>query len=300
MKGIIFDIKKYAIHDGPNIRTTIFFKGCPLKCWWCHNPEGIDSAIDMVWKDDACIGCRECLQACTQEALQMHDTGIVRDKKKCSGCFDCLAVCPALAHEATGREVTVDDVMVEIKKDLPFYDQSKGGVTFSGGEPLMQPEFLLELLRKCGELGIHRAVDTCCVVKYENLQKIAEEAELFLVDLKHMDGEKHQLYTGVSNSLIFNNIKMLADIGKNMRFRIPLVEGVNSDDTNIINTGKFVKSLGIDTKIDLLPYHSIAAGKYKKLGLENRGVDFKPCSEETIRHCHKLLTEMGLKTQIGG
>lgn len=300
MKGTIFDIKKYAIHDGPNIRTTIFFKGCPLSCGWCHNPEGIEPSVELLWKDESCVGCSSCIDACQKNALKMESSGLERNTARCRTCLDCVNTCPALAHEATGKKMSLREVQSEIRKDLIFYDQSKGGVTLSGGEPLMQPRFLVALLQWCGELGIHRAVDTCCSVKKDHLLLTAEETDLFLVDIKHMDDEKHRRYTGVSNQLILDNIRALAEKGNHLRFRIPLIEGVNSDDENIAQTGTFIKSLGIDTQVDLLPYHSIAAGKYKKLGLVNSYSEFKSCRDETIKQSQKILSEMGFETQIGG
>lgn len=300
MNGTIFDIKKYAIHDGPNIRTTIFFKGCPLSCWWCHNPEGLNASIDLTWKSESCIGCGECKTKCSRNALEFNQSTLIRKTAECASCLDCLNTCPALAHEQTGHKVSADRVKAEIKKDIPFFDQSKGGVTFSGGEPLMQPLFLLELLTWCGDYGIHRVVDTSCFSKTTDLIAVARKTDLFLIDLKQMDNQKHRLYTGVSNDRIIANIKVLVEMKKNIRFRIPLVDGVNTDDENMIKTGTFIRSLPIETRVDLLPYHAIATGKYKKLGLDNRCADFRPCADDVVRHCQKILTDMGLKTRIGG
>lgn len=155
----IFSIKHYALHDGPNIRTTVFFKGCPLSCFWCHNPEGIDAQIEIVTIADKCIGCKECIHGCPESALAFTEQGLVRDQQRCTVCMNCVEICPALAHEALGWHSDIDSVMAEIEKDLVFYDQSGGGVTFSGGEPLMQAD-ALQLLKRCGDLEIHRAVDT--------------------------------------------------------------------------------------------------------------------------------------------
>ena len=301
MKGTVFAIKKYAIHDGPNIRTTIFLKGCPLRCRWCHNPEGIGNAVGMVWSAAKCIGCGGCVDACPEESLSLQEQGVVRNSSTCRNCGRCADVCPALAHEATGRLLDTAEIMAEIKKDMPFYDTSGGGVTFSGGEPLMQPDFLRELLNLCGALGIHRAVDTCGFAATDLLLDIADNCELFLVDLKHMDSDMHLRHTGVRNELILQNISALAQRGSSLIIRIPLIEGVNNDEENIRRSGAFLAGLSSPPlQVDLLPYHSIAGSKYTKLGLEDPGPQFAPIHNDSVQRCKEILTEMNLKVGIGG
>ncbi len=301
MKGTVFAIKKYAIHDGPNIRTTIFLKGCPLRCRWCHNPEGIETAIGMVWSADKCIGCGGCIDACPTQSLSLLEQGVARNSSTCRSCGECADVCPALAHESTGRLADTAEIMAEIKKDMPFFDTSGGGVTFSGGEPLMQPDFLRELLLLCGGLGIHRAVDTCAFAATDLLLKIAENCELFLVDLKHMDSDMHLRHTGVRNELILQNIAALAQRGSSLIIRIPLIEGVNSDEENIRRSGAFLAGLSCPPlQVDLLPYHGIAGSKYKKLGLADPGPQFTPIQGDSVQCCKQILTEMDLKVEIGG
>jgi pyruvate formate lyase activating enzyme len=298
--GTIFAIKKYAIHDGPNIRTTIFFKGCPLSCQWCHNPEGLELEIGMLWNRDKCIGCGECIQRCQTQSLTEESGGLKRDVKLCTRCGQCADICPALAHQATGWQASVAEILTEIKKDIPFYDQSGGGVTFSGGEPMMQPEFLLQLLRACGELGIHRAVDTSAYASTEMILEVADHTELFLIDLKHMDSDLHKLYTGVPNELILHNIEQLARRGAAINIRIPLIEGVNSDDENMRLSAEFLATLPGVEHIDVLPYHDIATGKYTKLGQQEKNIHFAPISTDRVMHCTKILTERNLKVQVGG
>lgn len=298
--GKIFAIKKYAIHDGPNIRTTIFFKGCPLRCTWCHNPEGLSPDISRLWLQDKCVGCNECVEKCPNSALSRESQGIMRDDKLCTGCSTCIDVCPAIAHESVGWEISVKEVMEEIEKDIPFYDQSGGGVTFSGGEPFMQPQFLLELLKQCGKRSIHRAVDTCMYADMASIRQAAEHVDLFLIDLKHMDSSVHKKYTGLGNSRILQNIRSLAEMGAAIIFRIPLVNGVNTDNTNLQQSAAFITSLPGKYDVDVLPYHSIASAKYNKLGIVNGGDKLcKPDSDVVIR-CINILKDMGLNVQVGG
>lgn len=300
MTGNIFAIKRYAIHDGPNIRTTVFFKGCPLKCRWCHNPEGMDSRLSLIWIKARCIGCGACVSGCPTQSLSMVGEEIVRNDATCERCHECVTICPALAHEAVGWKTSVDEIIKEIKKDTPFYDESGGGVTFSGGEPLLQSAFLLELLQECGRLGVHRAVDTAAFAETELVFRVAEHCDLFLIDLKHMDSEKHRLYTGVPNELIQKNIFELARAGHALQIRIPLIEGVNSDDENMRLSGEFLAGLANPPGVDLLPYHSIAGSKYTKMGRENPGMEFTTVGRERLDACAENLTRMGLNVRIGG
>lgn len=300
MKGSIFAIKRYAIHDGPNIRTTVFLKGCPLSCWWCHNPEGLSRDVELVYLEENCIGCRACIEGCHTGSLTGVASGISRNVASCNGCGDCVDCCPALAHEPTGQLLDVEEVMVEIEKDIPFYDQSGGGVTFSGGEPLQQPEFLLALLEACGGKGVHRAVDTCCHAPTATLLKIANHADLFLIDLKHMDNEKHQLYTGVGNRLILANITRLVENDHSVRLRLPLIPGVNDDSANLHETGRFASAISGVEHIDVLPYHSAAKAKYAKMSRVYPGSAIAPATPEVIRKAVTILQKYNLQVDIGG
>jgi pyruvate formate lyase activating enzyme len=296
----IFAIKRYAIHDGPNIRTTVFLKGCPLSCWWCHNPEGMSPAIDMITVADRCVGCGYCADQCPQQALAVTAAGPVRDQVRCRRCGNCIEICPALVYETTGWTTSISEVMAEIKKDLPFHDHSGGGVTFSGGEPLFQPEFLIGLLKECGKLDIHRAVDTSGFAPTATILEVARHTDIFLFDLKLMDNDRHRLYTGVANDLIHTNITALARKGCRIRIRLPLIPGVNDDNENITHTGSFVAGLPGVTEIDLLPYHRSAETKYRKLAIKNQSASFPALSEEKVQQARAILERIGLKVYRGG
>ncbi len=300
IKSTIFAIKRYALHDGPNIRTTIFFKGCPLSCHWCHNPEGIDFKINIVTLNDKCVGCEECIANCAPKALQRTNRGIRRDVHLCTLCQSCVETCPALAHESTGWEMTTEQLLHEIQKDIPFYDQSGGGVTISGGEPLCQPESLLALLQGCAALGIHRTVDSSAFAPTATLLRIAQYTDLFLIDLKHMDTRLHRQYTGVANDLIVHNLQKLTEIGRPVRVRIPLIPGVNDDEINIRETGAFVARCKNVQGIDVLPFHPSATAKYKKLGLEYKGMQFTAPSQELLSNTVDLLKNYLSDVRIGG
>jgi len=297
--GVIFDIKKYAIHDGPGIRTTVFFKGCPLACRWCHNPEGMTAATQRIYHQERCIGCGECIQICPQRAIRRTAEGIIADLTKCEQCRTCAEHCPSEAVEFVGQKVTVAEVVRQIEKDVAFYDQSKGGVTFSGGEPLMQPEFLLELLDACGDLDLHRTVDTTGYADAALLLKVAQKTDLFLYDLKLMNAEKHRKYTGVSNEQILANLMRLAQNGARIQVRMPVIPGINSDAENIDQTADFIHSLGRVEHISLLPFHDSARGKYRRLGVQCVSAHMQPPATELLKSIADRLKKSGLKVTIG-
>lgn len=295
----IFAIKRYAIHDGPNIRTTVFFKGCPLSCSWCHNPEGLSPAIEMISDFSKCIGCRECISSCQFEALTLENKVISKQEELCTKCYECLEICPALVFETTGYTTSVQELVNEIKKDIPFFDQSGGGVTFSGGEPLMQASALINLLKECGKLSIHRTVDTSGFAPTSIILEVAEHTDLFLIDLKLMDDTAHEKYTGVSNELILKNIRTLAENKAKITIRIPLIPGINDHEENIKSTAIFVSSLPSDITVEVLPYHSIASSKYNKLHMNYPGKDIPPSSKNDLQHTIALLNQYGLLAQKG-
>jgi pyruvate formate lyase activating enzyme len=300
VEGNIFDIKKYAIHDGPGIRSTVFFKGCPLACRWCHNPEGLTVESQRIYRQERCIGCGECIQICPQKGLTQTAAGVARDPAKCDLCQTCADHCPSEAIEFVGRKVTVDEVIAEIKKDIAFYDESGGGITFSGGEPLMQPEFLLQLLEACAELDLHRTVDTTGYADSELLLQVAQKTDLFLYDLKLMDAAKHRDFTGVSNRRILYNFRMLAKYGARIQVRVPIIPGINNDAENIDRTAALVSDLPGVEQIAILPFHNSARGKYGRLGMECLSSDIESPSDEHMKIIAGRLERSGLQVKIGG
>ena len=265
INGTIFDIRKYSIHDGPGIRTAVFFKGCPLRCAWCHNPESQSFAPELILHPNRCILCAACVERCPSSAVNGQ---LTTDRERCQSCGGCVDVCYADAREIVGREMTVAQVLGQIEADQVFYDQSNGGVTFTGGEPLSQPRFLLDLLAACRPRNIHTAVDTSGFAAWTVVDQIRPLVDLFLYDLKLIDDEQHRQYTGVSNQLILSNLQQLSELGHNLIVRIPIIPGVNDDEKTLRQMGEFLASLAIVPPVELLAYHQIAAAKYANLGRE--------------------------------
>jgi len=300
-KGTIFDIKRYAIHDGPGIRTTIFLKGCSLRCQWCQNPEGQETNPEIILRSSRCATeCNECVFVCPQDAISKDGNSIEIDKAKCDLCAKCEEVCAYEALEVVGREVTVQEALDEIEKDKIFFDESGGGITFSGGEPLVHVDFLEALLKRTKKKNIHVTLDTSGYVSFEDLDRVSDKVDLFLYDLKIMDDEKHEKYTGVSNKVILENLRKLAEQGKSIAVRIPLISGINDDNQNIHMFVDFLQSLKNINQINLLSYHRGGSKKYERLRKEKLPKTFHSPSDERIEEIKKILTDSGFSVKTGG
>lgn len=298
-KGLIFDVKKYSIHDGPGIRTTVFFKGCPLTCWWCHNPESRGREPFVYYDAARCLGCAECVEACPHGALSLTTAGIVQDGERCrdEGC--CVEVCPAEARRLIGRSVTVPELLAELEKDRLYFDESGGGVTFSGGEPLLQWEFLLDVLEECGRRDLHRAVDTTGVAAPEVVLRVAEKTDLFLYDLKTLDPDLHVRATGVRLDPVLANLERLLSAGSKVWVRVPLIPGVTSDES-IERTGAFLAGrAGIDA-INLLPFHRTARDKHRKFDMPWVLDPEEAIPDSRVREWADRLGSHGFPVTIGG
>jgi len=299
MNGMIFDIKKYAIHDGPGIRTTVFLKGCPLHCWWCHNPESQSSEKEIFFNPEKCLDdCTDCILACPNQAITKDNLGININKSQCQLTGECAEVCPTKALRIIGRRISVEDCLIEIEKDQVFYRNSKGGVTFSGGEPLAQVQFLANLLERCHHRDIHTVVDTCGYASFEKFEKIMDKVDLFLYDLKMMDEEKHIKTTGASNRLILDNLKKLGKSGNKIHIRIPLIPEVNDTHENAQKTALFLKTVPGIHRINLLPYHK--AGNQKYLNLKRETRDVQPVPEDKLTNLKRIYEKFGFSVKTGG
>jgi pyruvate formate lyase activating enzyme len=295
----IFNIQKFSIHDGPGIRTTVFLKGCPLKCLWCHNPESQAIKKQILYDEDKCVLCGTCAKICPEKAIKIENNKLTTDLDKCNYCKKCEIFCIPGARQVVGKIYSVDEILNEVMKDKVFYDQSKGGVTISGGEPLLQIDFAEELLKRLKKENIHTAVDTCGAVNFDNIQRVVPYTDLFLYDIKLMDDEKHIMFTGISNKIILDNLEKLSRIHNNINIRMPIIEGVNADALHIQTTIGFIKSMNIK-KVNLLPYHDIAKHKYKKLDIVYEVEKMTKPTEEKMQYFKEMFESEGYEVKIGG
>jgi pyruvate formate lyase activating enzyme len=298
--GLVFNVQRFSIHDGPGIRTTMFLKGCPLRCWWCHNPESQSGQPELILWPNRCTGCGACLDKCGRGAISMNGGTSATDTALCQACGACTETCCSQAREVAGRTMTPSEAMAVLERDITFYDQSGGGATFSGGEPLLQPDFLVAVLELCRAAGINTALDTCGHVPWEVIDRVRVYVDLFLYDLKAVDSKVHLKLTGVPNDRVVENLRRLSELGHPIFLRVPIIPGLNDDDANINETGALAASLRNVRRVDLLPYHHTAAAKYDRVGRDYRLADLRPPTQDKMDTVAQTLRDLGLRVKIGG
>lgn len=296
IRGIIFNIERYAIQDGPGIRTTVFMKGCPLRCQWCSNPESQLQSLEIMVRDNECVRCGKCIEGCPTKAISLSDLGRIIDRAKCNLCLQCATLCPQGAIYVMGKHMSVEEVIEQVDKDNLFYQNSGGGVTISGGEPLFQAEFVLQVFKGCQQKGIHTALDTSGYAAWATFRKVLEYVDLVLYDLKHMNSLTHKQFTGIGNELILSNLKKTAHMRRTW-LRFPLIPGFNDSDSDIRDIAKFGSKLPVE-KLSILPYHSWGKNKYEQLGRVYPW-NATPPGEERINEVKRIIEDYGLKCTVG-
>ena len=302
-KGIIVNIERFAVHDGPGIRTVIFVKGCPLRCQWCSTPESQTISLEMGYFVNKCLRCAKCAEVCPLKAITVSSSGeILTDRLLCDDCGKCVEVCTTGARKMVGKEVTLEQIVAEVEKDSIFYWNSGGGITLSGGEPTMQPKFSLEILRACKERGIHTAMETCGYVEWDILDEMLKYLDLVYFDIKHVLSEEHERLTGKKNELILENCRKIVANYPDLELiiRIPVIPGYNDSDENIESTAKFVHQLEKAVRLELLPYHKFGVHMYRVLLRAYPLLDVEPPSEDRMHDLEELAKLCGIKVQIGG
>ncbi|MFA6448496.1 MAG: glycyl-radical enzyme activating protein [bacterium] len=298
-EAMIFNVQRFSTEDGPGIRTTCFFKGCPLTCTWCHNPEGILMKPQLVWYEARCIGARDCIKVCPKKALELTPKGLVINRDLCDACGLCADACPAAALEIIGKTWTLDALFDEVRRDAAFYETSGGGVTLSGGEPLMQREFVCAFIEKCRAGGLHVALDTTGYAAEEVFLTAAGLADLVLLDLKQMGPDAHRQITGVPLEPILKNAKLLAETGKPLWVRTPVIPGATDSDENIIAVARFIaESLPNCERYDILPFSNLCTSKYDRLGMDFKHRGEPLISQERMEDLKRLAEEQGVKNVV--
>lgn len=298
-KGLITEVQRFSVHDGPGIRTNVFFKGCPLRCPWCSNPETQSSKPVLMYSQNRCMKCGMCQNVCIKECIAVKEDNFLYDEEKCIQCRKCEDICPVTAIRFYGKEITEEDLLKEIKKDIPFFQKSGGGVTFSGGEPFMQSKFLLDTASSCKAQNINVAIETSGYTSWEAMEPLIDYTDYFLYDLKILDSIKHEKITGQSNGRIIDNLKKLRERTKNVIIRIPIIPGYTDSEENIKGIGKLANDLNI-MEVHILPYHNYAVSKYKQLRRTYELSDQKALHDEDVAPVSKMLSKMDLSVKIGG
>ena len=298
--GTVFNIQRFSIHDGPGIRTTVFLKGCPLRCSWCHNPEGISPKPELAVSIRRCIACGECLGSCPSSLPVPGVAPQPNDLERCLACGACAMACPCEARQIVGEEMSAAAVLEEIVKDRVFFEESGGGVTFSGGEPLWQADFLARLLKACKVEGIHTVVDTCGQVPWRDLESVTRLTDLFLYDIKLMDDRMHRAHTGASNGRILENLYRLARVHQKIWLRVPIIPGVNDSVVNMQATARMAASLPAVEKVCLLPFHPLGEDKNRRQGRLPLDVDSPRPSQPWLDRLVQTVEGAGIPASLGG
>ena len=297
-QGLIFDIQRYSVHDGPGIRTLVFLKGCPLRCLWCSNPESQKASPELAFRRTLCIGCGVCVDVCSLRAIQLKDTSIEIDRSKCNLCGECVKVCSPEALSVVGRWVTVEQVLAEIERDLIFYEVSQGGITVSGGEPLAQPHFVEALLKAGKAKGMTTAIETAGYAPWSSMERVIRYADLVLYDLKHIDPVVHRQLIGVSNRPILENARRIANLGVPLTVRCPVVPGFNDEPHDMDKLFRFVANLPGVKQVDLLPYHRLGESKYAMLGRDYALKEVRPPTRQDLERLTQVANGRGLRVSI--
>jgi len=300
MTGTVFNVQRYSVHDGSGIRTTAFLKGCPLACSWCHNPEGIEPSREILVLADRCVGCLACVEACPQPAVDRPDGKPWTNRAICRICGRCVAACARGARKLVGREVTVEGLAQELERDRPFYEESGGGVTLSGGEPLMQADFALAVLELCRERGLHTALDTSGAAPTDVVVRAAALSDLVLFDLKQLDPDEHRSAVGAELGPILENLRAMDDVGVETWIRFPLIPGATDSRENVTALADTVLSLTNTRRIHVLPFHRTAADKYARLERSWRHDGLADASEGKAARAVEYLLTRGLDARLGG
>lgn len=299
MKGLVFDIQRFSVHDGPGIRTVVFLKGCSLRCFWCQNPEGLHPKPEIMFYPERCIGCRRCLSVCRQGAHVIRDGLHEYLRERCVACAKCTESCFSGALQITGKLMTVNEVMEEVLRDSVFYELSNGGVTLSGGDPVFQHDFSVAILERSKAEGLHTAIETSANCSWKALSKLLPVTDLVIMDIKHLHPTRHLEATGASNERILENARRLAESGKPLIIRVPVIPTVNDEPEEIQAIARLVRAFQNLQYLELLPFHRLGEGKYRALGLDYRASRLEAPPREKMRQLAAQAGECGVEVRVG-